>query len=505
MKKTRQNAGQPLSWRRLSRTLGLPLLVRKERFLFHGSASSWVWNILSPRQTVSALQSVAESGLFVFDAALDDELAALCIQNGPDAFPGSAQDSLNAWVADRKGWLRRFSLFFVMNNSKIIDLFAGCGGMSLGFELAGFTPVWAVEKDEWAANTYKYNHKNTSIYVGDITKISDPQRVFACDQITGIIGGPPCQGFSLSGNRDTKDPRNSLFMDFIRFVKVFSPCFFIMENVQGILSAKTKTGEYVKNLVCSVAQDAGYNVCISLLNAADYGVPQARMRVFFIGIHHEYPFNPAMLAPEKITENNPVTLWEAISDLPEIEAGQGEEKMEYKCAPKNNYQIWCRSHSLFVENHVAMRHTPRLVERFRYIKHGQSLADVPQEHMQRKRGNAREISGKVYSQNNMRPFPDKPSPTLPASFQSNFIHPFFNRNYTAREGARIQSFPDAYIFRGKRTTMSWERNLSQFQQIGNAVPPLLAKALGLMIKKYFENIEWMENIPQQHPVQLTLF
>lgn len=118
--------------------------------------------------------------------------------------------------------------------------------------------------------------------------------------------------------------------------------------------------------------------------------------------------------------------------------------------------------------------------------YGQSVADVDKCHQQRKRGDASQISGKVYSQNNMRPFPDRPSPTVPASFQSNFIHPFLNRNFTAREGARLQSFPDSYIFCGKRTTMSWEKNLSQYQQIGNAVPPLLSRAIAENLNVYFD-------------------
>ena len=133
-----------------------------------------------------------------------------------------------------------------------------------------------------------------------------------------------------------------------------------------------------------------------------------------------------------------------------------------------------------------MRHSDRLIERFKQIKEGQSLKDVGEEHMQRKRGDASVISGKVYSQNNMRPYGDRPSPTIAASFQSNFIHPYLNRNYTAREAARLQSFPDYYVFKGKRTTMSWEKNISQYQQIGNAVPPLLAKAIAENFIKYFK-------------------
>ena len=225
------------------------------------------------------------------------------------------------------------------------------------------------------------------------------------------------------------------------------------------------------------------------LNASDYGVPQARVRVFFIGIRSDYPFYPQRLIPVKTTSDSPVTIREALSDLPVVEAGGGTSEMPYQALPSNPYQKWCREGSACVRNHVAMRHTHRLIERFHVIKFGESAADVPQEHMQRKRGDASQISGKVYTQNNMRPFPDKPSPTVPASFQSNFVHPFYDRNYTAREGARLQSFPDTYVFCGKRTTMSWEKNLSQYQQIGNAVPPLLAKAIANMITNYFNSIE----------------
>ena len=171
-------------------------------------------------------------------------------------------------------------------------------------------------------------------------------------------------------------------------------------------------------------------------------------------------------------------------DLPKLKAGEGQDECDYTMDAQNDYQRWARTNSKKVYNHVTMRHTARLVERFSHIGFGQSVADVNQEYQQRQRGDASKISGKVYSQNNMRPYPNKPSPTIPASFQSNFIHPFENRNYTAREGARLQSFPDTYVFCGKRTTMSWEKNLSQYQQIGNAVPPLLAKAIAGTILEF---------------------
>lgn len=371
----------------------------------------------------------------------------------------------------------------------LIDLFAGCGGLSLGFEMAGFNIPVAIEKDDWASETYKRNHPTTKVITDDITRILDLSSILpdGITTIDGIIGGPPCQGFSLSGNRDKNDPRNSLFMEFVRFVKYFKPRFFVMENVTGILSMKTKNGDKVKDLIKAEFTSAGYNLEIFTLNAAEFGVPQSRLRVFFIGLRNDIPYDKDKIEPKGfLFGNDQLTITDAIMDLPQIGAGEGLDIMEYTVLPFTPYQEWSRTNSTTIHNHIAMRHTPRLVARFAQIKFGQSVADVAKEYQQRKRGEADKISGKVYSQNNMRPYPDKPSPTIPASFQSNFIHPYLNRNYTAREGARLQSFPDTYVFYGKRTTMSWEKNLSQYQQIGNAVPPLLANAIAKKIVDYFE-------------------
>lgn len=370
----------------------------------------------------------------------------------------------------------------------IIDLFAGCGGLSTGFEMAGFDIPLAIEKDEWASETYQFNHDKTKVITGDITKIKNVKKYLNKNtKIDGVIGGPPCQGFSLSGKRDTKDPRNSLFMDFIRIVKEVKPKFFMMENVPGILSMKTAKNELVVELIMDEYKKAGYNAKYKILNAAEFGVPQTRMRVVFIGIRDDIKFNEKDLFPKgKYFDDKQVTIKQAIMDLPQLEAGEGQEEQMYPSKPQNEYQKWARGKGKIIYNHVAMRHTDRLIERFKIIKQGQSLADVPPEHMQRQRGDASKISGKVYSQNNMRPYGDKPSPTVAASFQGNFIHPYLNRNYTAREAARLQSFPDTYVFKGKRTTMSWEKNLSQYQQIGNAVPPLLAKAIAENIIKYLK-------------------
>lgn len=373
----------------------------------------------------------------------------------------------------------------------IIDLFAGCGGLSTGFEMAGFNIPIAIEKDVRAAETYQFNHPNTNVITKDIVSITNPLELLNNkNRIVGIIGGPPCQGFSLSGKRDPKDPRNSLFMEFIRFVKVIKPDFFVMENVPGILSMRTSDKKNVKDLILEEYKKAGYNACYKILNAAEFGVPQIRMRVIFVGIRNDLKYLPEKLHPIGfLLQDNQISIREAIMDLPQIKSGEGAEKQKYCSEPQNEYQKWARENSEFVYNHIAMRHTKRLIDRFAVIKQGESLANVSEEYMQRKRGDVTRVSGKVYAQNNMRPYPDKPSPTIAASFQSNFIHPFLNRNYTAREAARLQSFPDYYIFKGKRTTMSWEKNLSQYQQIGNAVPPLLARAIALNLIDYLKLIQ----------------
>lgn len=371
----------------------------------------------------------------------------------------------------------------------VIDLFAGCGGLSLGFEMAGFKIPVAIEKDEWASETYKKNHPKTKVITQDITKIVELSDVLPRKntRVDGIIGGPPCQGFSLSGNRDKNDPRNSLFMEFVRFVAFFKPKFFVMENVTGILSMKTKNNKRVKDLIEEEFSSVGYNLEVFTLNAAEFGVPQSRVRVFFIGLRNDIPYDKDKIKPKGfLFSDNQISIEDAIMDLPQLKAGEGTDVMPYSSQATTDYQIWARQDSNEIYNHVTMKHTKRLIERFEQIKYGQSVADVSREHQQRKRGEADKISDRVYSQNNMRPYPDKPSPTIPASFQSNFVHPYLNRNYTAREGARLQSFPDTYIFCGKRTTMSWEKNLSQYQQIGNAVPPLLAKAIAKSIADYLK-------------------
>lgn len=369
-----------------------------------------------------------------------------------------------------------------------IDLFCGCGGMTLGFKWAGFNSLLASDVDENCGKTINRNFKETEFVLGDISQLmkEDFDGIIKNNTIDVITGGPPCQGFSLANKNRNKiedDPRNKLFYEFVKVIKWYSPKSFVMENVKGLLSMGK--GKVIKKIL-EVFENAGigYNVEYKVLKASDYGVPQNRERVILIGFRKDLGLYPEF--PE-IDENSNVNVDDAILDLPKINAGEGKEGLSYFCKPKNEYQHLMRENSKKVFNHIAMRHTPRVIERFKAIKPGKNLMDVWDTHGAVKRGSPSEKSTIKFSQNNLRLIGSKPAPTIAASFQSNFIHPYLNRNFTAREGARLQSFPDDFIFEGMRTKMSWEKGLSQYQQIGNAVPPLLAKAIATKIKNILEN------------------
>lgn len=358
-----------------------------------------------------------------------------------------------------------------------IDLFSGCGGMSLGFKMAGFHSILASDIDENCEKTFKRNFPCTPFIRKDISEITKKEvdKLISGKNPDIIIGGPPCQGFSLANKNRNKikdDPRNRLFYEFVKFIDWYSPKAFVMENVKGLLSMKN--GEVIKTIEEAFSEaGAGYVVRKQVLCAKDFGVPQARERVIIIGIRKDLNLIPTF----PTGKNKEVSVDMAISDLPCINSGEGNEISSYTQKPSNDYQRVMREGTKVLYNHVAMKHTKRLIDRFAAIKPGQSLIDVWDTHGAVKRGSPSEKSSTKFAQNNQRVFGDKPAPTIAASFQSNFIHPHLNRNFTAREGARLQSFPDSFVFEGMRTKMSWEKGLSQYQQIGNAVPVLLAKAI----------------------------
>ena len=357
---------------------------------------------------------------------------------------------------------------------KIIDLCSGCGGMSLGFKMTGFEPILAIEKDVWASETYHYNFPNVKLIVDDITQIINLSELGLDNvEIDGILSGSPCQSFSL---RDKNDPRNSLFMDFIRFTKYFKPKFCLMETNTGILSMKTLKGEKVKKMIIEEIEKVGYNVKVYRLNAVDFGVPQSRLSVFFIGFRNDLNIKDFEINSIR-TQDEYVTVAEAIMDLPQIKAREGTDEMDYIEDALTTYQKLMRVYSDKVYNHITINHSNRLIERYKRIGVGQTLNDYGQS----KTVEMLKLIGKERYKN-YRPYPDKPSPSIPLKYPSSFIHPYLDRNFTPREVARLHSFPDDFIFKGKRMTMSWEKNLNQFYQIGNAVPPLLAKSIAEQIK-----------------------
>ena len=354
--------------------------------------------------------------------------------------------------------------------------------MSLGFKMAGFHSILASDIDENCELTFKANFKDVPFICKDITNITKKEidDIIKGEPVDVIIGGPPCQGFSLANKKrdsNNTDPRNQLFYQYLKILNWINPKSFVLENVKGLLSMQN--GKVIKEIV-NCFSEAGYNVDYQILKASNYGIPQTRERVIVIGIRKDLNIYPQFPKPFNTKE---ITVDEAISDLPQIGAGEGSDVAQYECDSQNEFQELMRKNSKVVLNHIAMRHTPRLIERFKAIKQGQSLVDVWETHGAVKRGNPSEKSTIKFSQNNNRLFGNKPAPTIAASFQSNFIHPHLNRNFTAREGARLQSFPDDFVFCGFRTKMSWQKGLSQYQQIGNAVPPLLAYEIAKKLKE----------------------
>lgn len=410
----------------------------------------------------------------------------------------------------------------------MIDLFAGAGGMGLGFEMANYDVELSLEIDKWACETLQENRPNHIVVNADIQDYRSSSDIASLygGKPDVIVGGPPCQGFSIAGpaKKDPKDPRNSLFLEFSLWVKHFQPEIFIMENVKGILARRNSNGEKVTDIIRHEFSRIGYQSSVWVLNAAHFGVPQNRERVFIVGNrigidHWDAPpkthFSQHSKKGDQLSlfeirnMKRTINMWEAISDLPELDAGQGEEEQAYTDTPHTEYQEWIRGNAKTLYNHVAMSHSKRLIERFKQINWGKSGSDVPREFMPRARNGNGKVSIRAYDQNNRRLHPYRPSHTVAASFYANFVHPFQHRNITAREGARLQSFPDSYKFMGKKTTPSHkllerenrldEKHLCQYNQIGNAVPPLLAKAIARHLLEALRVGTWKKPATEREP------
>jgi len=367
---------------------------------------------------------------------------------------------------------------------KIIDLFAGAGGLTTGFHLAGFESLCAIDSDEKALATYKHNYPNVKVVHQDIRKINPSELRLLLglqrEELTAMIGGPPCQGFSRNvpaGYRYLNDSRNQLYRTFLEFVREFRPIHVVIENVSEILKAYDGT---VRNEITVQLESLGYKVISGSLNAAYYGVPQTRSRAFFLASLEQSPQLPKPTHSGDIRSDyktqicNQLTLLEAntsaiitvkdaIADLPPLDAGQKYIAEDYPSLPQSLYQTILRSGSTKIVNHVARALTYVQMARVRALKEGQDARDLPPELAPKKH----------YSGAYGRLYWDKPARTItrwvfhPGS--GRFFHPTQNRTITIREAARLHSYPDNFHFLGTYTEMS--------SQIGESVPPLLAKAI----------------------------
>lgn len=341
------------------------------------------------------------------------------------------------------------------NNLSIIDLFCGCGGLSLGFEHAGFNVLLGIDMWEDALVTYRRNHKNGNTLCADLATLTveEVDKAINYEKVDVIIGGPPCQGFSIAGKRIVDDDRNKLYKSFVRMVAYFKPKAFVLENVPNILSI----GEgVVKDAIIQDFSELGYKVTYKVLLAADYGVPQNRRRAIFVGMlegkEFEFP---------KPTVMQPVTSKEAISDLPE----EGiEDGGNYPMPPQTEYQKLMRRGCDRLYNHEITIHNDRTKEIIAMVPDGGNYKDLPVELQ-----NTRKVHIAWTRLNSKRP-----SMTIDTGHFHHF-HYEYNRVPSARESARFQSFPDSFVFVGNKT--------SKLKQIGNAVPPLMAEVIANEIKK----------------------
>lgn len=347
-----------------------------------------------------------------------------------------------------------------MKKYKVLDLFCGAGGLSLGFKLAGFKIVGGVEWDKAAMETHKKNFKSKFEICGDIKNITDDYILSKIKDVDVIVGGPPCQGFS-SANRHEKeedDPRNKLFFEYLRFVKLLMPKAFIIENVRQIL---TKDNGYAKDRILEITKEIGYNVNVDVLVASDYGVPQDRKRAVFVGIRNDIEKKFEFENLHKV--ENQVSVYDAIGDI---------------CYPdreiNNDFLRYARNNNGVLLNHVPKFPNERVQERIGYVPQGGNWRDVPQDLWDTQRDNRHSSAYKRLDFN-------KPSITIDTGHM-NYFHPILNRIPTVRESARLQSFPDNFEFYGNQS--------EQYRQVGNAVPPLMAKAIATEVKNV---LKWRNN------------
>ena len=352
---------------------------------------------------------------------------------------------------------------------RILDLFCGAGGFSYGMEKnPQFKTVVSLDNDPYVYDTFKKNMPECEVIIGDITQLEIKHKVVASAKEHGvnmIIGGPPCQGYSNKGKKlGLDDPRNFLFREYLSFVQELHPEIFVIENVKTLLSASK--GWFREEIVNAI-KELGYHVNFGILNASYFGVPQARERAIFIcsklnDIH--LPIG---------SEANIVTVRDAISDLSYLNSGEGEFLQDYINPPLSNYQVLMRKNSQKLHNHVASKHKQIAIDKLMMIPPEKGKEYLPEALL----GNQK------FKTTWGRLKWDQVSPTIDTRFDaaSNGTnnHPFLHRAITPREAARIQSFDDNFVFLGSKVRIR--------KQIGNAVPPLMAKAIADQIYNTLNN------------------
>jgi len=397
-----------------------------------------------------------------------------------------------------------------------IDLFAGCGGLTEGFYQEDFHVLAHVEINHFACETLKermkfYGYKNyeSAVLEEDITKpeiIEKIKNVIGNKQVDVIIGGPPCQSFSSAGRAKDEmgmknDPRNYLFESYVRILNEFEPKYFVFENVTGILTAHPNGESKIINTIINALGEkykVVLNPTINILNSANYGVPQIRRRVIFIGVRKDLPYSPEEIysAIEKtnydpempIKERNGlkkyVTVRDAIAELPSIEPGEGKDSVSFKPTFANDFlRAICSPKQDYLLDHICRKHNETDRERYRVMAENHYTFDE----LLQNRPDLGHAKKRVFNNSYTVQWWDLPSKTILAHIHKDgnlFIHPDYTqaRTFTVREAARIQSFPDNFVFKGNRS--------EKYKQIGNAVPPLFAKAIAKAIKKYLKE-DWL--------------
>ncbi|MFC5949756.1 DNA cytosine methyltransferase [Pseudonocardia lutea] len=374
---------------------------------------------------------------------------------------------------------------------RVIDLFSGAGGLSEGFRQAGYNVRLGLDFDAEACRTHAFNHPDATILNTDVHEVSgkDLLAESGFGEVDVMIGGPSCQGFSTQGRRGSwaseDDPRNMLYRQYARLVGDLRPEWFVMENVPGLLWFNK--GEFGRRIFDQF-ESLGYQIQHKIVLAADFGVPQLRRRLMIVGNRvgkvFQWPEQTHMgavrrdaiaLWEKRRLEKFPhlerhLTLWDAISDLPAISAGGGVEERRYTKAPLTAYQAALRGSSDLLFDHQATPLPQVHLDLIKHVAEGQTWREIPQELLPERFAKIRRTDGtNLFA----RPDRNRPSYTIITQFGNvttgAYTHPNQDRAFTAREGARIQSFPDDFRFIGNLT--------SKYRQIGNAVPPLLARRM----------------------------